>query len=407
MSIDDLYNNFKIVEQEVKGTACSNSSSQNMAFVSSPSTNSTNEVPTAYGVSTTSTQSSTTSTKSYMAEDEVPISMALMAFSDFEIESKNASKNNPNELKESPDAPLVKDRASDNKDCSVKSHVMEEKKIVVPTIAKQHEKPVRKPVKYADMYSFDRVQARCHYHQRERVVTGNNYSRVNYNNSTRKTHPNMAPRAVLMKTDLRLLNTARLVNTAHPKSTVYSARPMSRFSKSAQSTVKRLYHQRTSLTNKSIRPRPINIVRPRPVNTVRPRPVNTVRPNLAMVNVGRVQVSDGLGPQRKLISLFYVQGHPQQTASTPMDIEKPLVKYVEDDDIDVHFYRFMIGSLMYLTASRPDIMKSTTKGCQFLGSRLISWQCKKQTVVTTSTMRLNMWLWLVVVDKYSGFKIKC
>ncbi|GKE91399.1 ribonuclease H-like domain-containing protein [Tanacetum coccineum] len=63
MSFDDLYNNFKIVEQEVKGTASSSSSlnSQNMAFVSSPS--STNEVNTAYGVSTTSTQVSPVSTQ--------------------------------------------------------------------------------------------------------------------------------------------------------------------------------------------------------------------------------------------------------------------------------------------------------------------------------------------------------
>nr|GFA15168.1 hypothetical protein [Tanacetum cinerariifolium] len=63
MSIDDLYNNFKIVEQEVKGTACSDLSSQNIAFMTSPSTNSTNEVPTAYRVSIASTQSSTTITK--------------------------------------------------------------------------------------------------------------------------------------------------------------------------------------------------------------------------------------------------------------------------------------------------------------------------------------------------------
>ncbi|GKB39294.1 ribonuclease H-like domain-containing protein, partial [Tanacetum coccineum] len=48
VSFDDLYNNFKIVEQEVKGTA--SSSSQNMAFLSSPS--SINEVNTTYGVST-------------------------------------------------------------------------------------------------------------------------------------------------------------------------------------------------------------------------------------------------------------------------------------------------------------------------------------------------------------------
>ncbi|GKE86684.1 hypothetical protein Tco_1560426, partial [Tanacetum coccineum] len=63
MSFDDLYNNFKIVEQKVKGIASSisSSSSQNIAFVSSPS--STNEVNTAYGVSTDNTQVSPASTQ--------------------------------------------------------------------------------------------------------------------------------------------------------------------------------------------------------------------------------------------------------------------------------------------------------------------------------------------------------
>ncbi|GKC42627.1 hypothetical protein Tco_1060349 [Tanacetum coccineum] len=61
MSIDDLYNNFKIVEQEVKRTASSSSSSQNLNFMSS--TSSTNEVNIAYGVSTANTQVSTTSTQ--------------------------------------------------------------------------------------------------------------------------------------------------------------------------------------------------------------------------------------------------------------------------------------------------------------------------------------------------------
>ncbi|GKD10142.1 uncharacterized mitochondrial protein-like protein [Tanacetum coccineum] len=122
-----------------------------------------------------------------------------------------------------------------------------------------------------------------------------------------------------------------------------------------------------------------------------------------------------------------------KSASTPVDLEKPLVKDGDVDDVDVHLYRSMIGSLMYLTASRLDIMfavyacarfqvtpktshllavkrifrylkgkqtlslwysrdspfelvaytdsdyvgatqdrKSTTRGCQFLGNRLIS-----------------------------------
>nr|GEW99021.1 putative ribonuclease H-like domain-containing protein [Tanacetum cinerariifolium] len=45
-----------------------------------------------------------------------------------------------------------------------------------------------------------------------------------------------------------------------------------------------------------------------------------------------------------------------KTASTPIETHKPLVKDEVAADIDVHLYRSMIGSLMYLTASRPDIM---------------------------------------------------
>ncbi|GJR00064.1 hypothetical protein Tco_0523048 [Tanacetum coccineum] len=105
-----------------------------------------------------------------------------------------------------------------------------------------------------------------------------------------------------------------------------------------------------------------------------------------------------------------------------METQKPLLKDKDGEEVYVHIYRSMIGSLMYLTSLRPDIMfavylkgqpkldlwypkdshfdlvayidsdyagasldrKSTTGGCQFLGSRLISWQCKKQTVVANS-----------------------
>ncbi|GKC16173.1 putative ribonuclease H-like domain-containing protein [Tanacetum coccineum] len=45
-----------------------------------------------------------------------------------------------------------------------------------------------------------------------------------------------------------------------------------------------------------------------------------------------------------------------KSASTPTDLERPLVKDSDADDVDEHLYRSMIGSLMYLTASRPDIM---------------------------------------------------
>nr|GEV60594.1 hypothetical protein [Tanacetum cinerariifolium] len=69
-----------------------------------------------------------------------------------------------------------------------------------------------------------------------------------------------------------------------------------------------------------------------------------------------------------------------QTASTPFETQNPLVKDKEAADVDVHLYRFMIGSLMYLTASRPDIMFTE------IHNRRLSWQCKKQTIVATSTI---------------------
>ncbi|GJX04942.1 hypothetical protein Tco_0190858 [Tanacetum coccineum] len=43
-------------------------------------------------------------------------------------------------------------------------------------------------------------------------------------------------------------------------------------------------------------------------------------------------------------------------ASTPMETQKPLLKDEDGKEVDVHLYRSMIGSLMYLTSSRPDIM---------------------------------------------------
>nr|GFA70590.1 hypothetical protein [Tanacetum cinerariifolium] len=108
-----------------------------------------------------------------------------------------------------------------------------------------------------------------------------------------------------------------------------------------------------------------------------------------------------------------------RSSNTPMDKENPWGKDGTGKDVDLHLYRSLIRSLMYLTASRPDIMfaghpklelwypkessfdlvaysdsdyggatqdrKSTTGGCEFLGRRLILWQCKKQIIVATST----------------------
>nr|GEY23404.1 hypothetical protein [Tanacetum cinerariifolium] len=50
-----------------------------------------------------------------------------------------------------------------------------------------------------------------------------------------------------------------------------------------------------------------------------------------------------------------------RSANTPMDKENPWGKDKTGKDVDLHLYRSMIGSLMYLTASRPDIMFAVFK----------------------------------------------
>ncbi|XP_021971392.1 uncharacterized mitochondrial protein AtMg00810-like [Helianthus annuus] len=146
-------------------------------------------------------------------------------------------------------------------------------------------------------------------------------------------------------------------------------------------------------------------------------------------------------------------------AETPMEERPLLTKHAEGFPVDQHLYRSIIGSLMYLTASRPDIMfvvchcvryeanpknshltavkrifrylkvrprfglwyprdsnfdlfsfsdsnfggtdkdrKSTSAGCQFLGDRLISWQCKKQQTVAISTSEAEGLIKLEQID---------
>ncbi|KAL7585168.1 uncharacterized mitochondrial protein AtMg00810-like [Lactuca sativa] len=119
--------------------------------------------------------------------------------------------------------------------------------------------------------------------------------------------------------------------------------------------------------------------------------------------------------------------------------ERPLLTlYTNGESINQTTYRLMIGFLMYLTASRPDIMfaicqctryqanpklshlvavkrifsnyggcdldrKSTSGGCLFLGDQLVSWQCKKQETVSTSTTEAEY----VAALRLSGFNINC
>ncbi|GKB11944.1 ribonuclease H-like domain-containing protein [Tanacetum coccineum] len=79
LSMDDLYNNLKVYEVEIKGQSSSNSNSQNVAFVSSKNTSSTNEeVNTAHEFSTASSQGQASSS-TYVDDMDLKWQVAMLA----------------------------------------------------------------------------------------------------------------------------------------------------------------------------------------------------------------------------------------------------------------------------------------------------------------------------------------
>ncbi|GKD31230.1 putative ribonuclease H-like domain-containing protein [Tanacetum coccineum] len=210
-----------------------------------------------------------------------------------------ASEAKPKAVRKNNGALIIEDWVSDSEEEDV-PQAKSEKKIVKYSFAKiefvkpkQQEKTAKKTVdcKKVNQKQFQNTKP-----------IWNNTKRVNHENFTKRTHPcpkrNMVPRAVLMKSGLVSIDTARQVNTAHTKSTVNGANPMGNN-----------------------------------VNTARPKAVvNAVKGK----HVNAIQVSDGLGPQKKLIFLPNVQGNPQ------MDLQ-------DKEVIDSGCSRHMTGNMSYLT----------------------------------------------------------
>nr|GEY15059.1 hypothetical protein [Tanacetum cinerariifolium] len=75
-----------------------------------------------------------------------------------------------------------------------------------------------------------------------------------------------------------------------------------------------------------------------------------------------------------------------RSSNTPMDKENPWGKDGTGKDVYLYLYRSMIGSLMYLTASRPDIMIETTNE----GTQILATVDDIHRTVTESSLRRNL-----------------
>ncbi|GJV15845.1 hypothetical protein Tco_1361168 [Tanacetum coccineum] len=111
-----------------------------------------------------------------------------------------------------------------------------------------------------------------------------------------------------MRSGLVSLTTARPVNTAQPKTIVNYARPMTNVFNKAHSTIRRPINNNKTTKNSNFNKR-VNTVSGKNVNTARPKAVvNAARPKAVLNDVkgNQIQVSNGLGPQKKLIQMIKI-----------------------------------------------------------------------------------------------------
>ncbi|GJS50803.1 putative ribonuclease H-like domain-containing protein [Tanacetum coccineum] len=253
--------------------------------------------------------------------------------------------------KENSDNSLVKEQVSKDTSSFVESSLNVDKEIVFPVDKKaesvkpkDHEKPVKKSVRYAEMYRSQTPKGNQRNWNGKKsnqlgsdfvMYKGGNQRNWNGQKSNQlgcnfmfnnkacfncgsfdhiqySCPKHMVPRAVLMKTGLKTVNNARPVNTvrsvntgrpfstarsfntvrpsytAHPKSTSNCARPKTYFQNQAQSTVHRPFYKRTTLTKRSYNQnvntgrQNVNTGRQN-VNTVRARGFNVVKPSACWV----------------------------------------------------------------------------------------------------------------------------
>nr|GEV32228.1 hypothetical protein [Tanacetum cinerariifolium] len=102
------------------------------------------------------------------------------------------------------------------------------------------------------------------------------------------------------------------------------------------------------------------------------------------------QIKDNILLVQVYVDGIFFGSTKRSLTSTPMETHKPLSKDAARKDVDVDLYSDYAGASLD--------KKSTIGGCHFLGSRLMSWQCKKQTIVANSTTEVEY----IATSNYCG-----
>ncbi|GKD42804.1 retrovirus-related pol polyprotein from transposon TNT 1-94 [Tanacetum coccineum] len=301
LSLDDLYNNLKIYEPEVKGTSSSSTNTQNVAFVSSNSTNSTNgAVNTAHGATTASTQATVVnSTTIDNLSDAVICAFFASQPNSPQLDNEDLQQIHPDDLEEM------------DLRWQMAMLTMRARRFLKNTGRKL-------TVNGNETIGFDKSKVECY-------------------NCHKRGHFARECRAPRNQENRNRENTRRVVPVETTTSNALVSCDGSGYDWSDQADKKVQLTLHSWLT-------------------------------LPQVLTLRYQVNPKVSYLHAVKRIFrYFKGQPKLGLWYPKDSPFDLVAYTDSDYARVSLDR-----------------KSTIGGCQFLGNRLISWQCKKQTVVANS-----------------------
>ncbi|GJZ72738.1 putative ribonuclease H-like domain-containing protein [Tanacetum coccineum] len=410
MSMDDLYNNLKVYEPEVKGTSSSNTSTQNMAFMSSNNFGNTKEeVNTAHGVSAASTQANAANPINVDNLSDVAKNGFKMADGYVDYEGKKSSKKPRQQeqgklkkkcasetitsnaliscdglsgydwsdhVKEGPTNYALMAYSSSSSDSEVSNDSTCSKSCLetVEVLKSQYEQLLKRFEKSELMVVAYKTVKKSVVETSEAKASADKPKVVRKNNGApiieigclivrkiclrlrkrrkQMTYPspkrNMVPKAVLMRSGLVSLTTARPVNTAQPKTIVNSARPMTNVFNKAHSTVRRPINNKTTTKNSNFNKR-VNTVSGKNVNTARPKAVvNAARPKAVLnavkgnqVNAVKASACWVWKPKTKVLN------HVSKHNSASMKFKR--FDYINAQGRSNGCSRHMTGNMSYLT----------------------------------------------------------
>ncbi|GKC10027.1 putative ribonuclease H-like domain-containing protein [Tanacetum coccineum] len=305
-------------------------------------------------------------------EDEYVFSKSVTSVPDI---ATSKAKNSESKPKESVSEPLIEDWISNSEDENETEPKSKQRKSSFAKVefvkSNEHVKSPRESVKKVEnnkQAKYPRKNSQsprdCDFYEKKMAEkpVWNNAKRVNHQNSQRMTHPhpkrNFVPRAVLMKSGLKTLNTAgqnssraavsvntaRPINTAYPRPTVNCARPASNVFNRAHSHVRRPFNKFTTNKNSNFNER-----------------VNTVRGNVTTVGPKAV-VSDNKGNEANVVKasacwvwrpkqkvLDHVSRHNGASMNFKrFDYGNPQLELQEKGVIDSGCSRHMTGNMSYL-----------------------------------------------------------